>query len=244
MLAIPKRFGEVQKIAGFTKGFVRFGFQAHNVLPRSPSASVCTALLRRCQSASGTTTRSEFAVQSPEMSERFQGLQGAVRSTPGGQTRSPWAGARPEGLESRARAAEQGRTQRAARPAPAAPPTSPGPEGGEPPLLRSRRRPGPPPQDTPGPARHAFRLRCRGPDVGPAARAALTPCPGHPLAARPSLAEPALPPPELAPHWPPLCPPPGTSPAACSPACGRGGSCAERRAPIAQIGEGRDFEQD
>ncbi|XP_004441661.1 PREDICTED: tetratricopeptide repeat protein 9B [Ceratotherium simum simum] len=43
---------------------------------------------------------------------------------------------------------------------------------------------------------------------------------------------------------PPPRPPPGTSPAARSPACGGGGSCAEWRAPIAQIGKGRNPEQD
>lgn len=84
----------------------------------------------------------------------------------------------------------------------------------------------------------------RGPDVGSATCTALTPCLGRPLAVRPNPAGPALPPPELGPHQPLLDPPTGTSCAARSPACGGGGSCAEERAPIAQIDKGRSSEQD
>lgn len=57
--------------------------------------------------------------------QRFKRLQGAVRSTLGGQSCSPWAGPRPGGPEHRARAAEQGQTgtqpalpPRPSRPAP------------------------------------------------------------------------------------------------------------------------------
>ena len=42
--------------------------------------------------------------------QRFKRLQGAVRSTLGGQSCSPWAGPRPGGPERRARAAEQYQT--------------------------------------------------------------------------------------------------------------------------------------
>lgn len=42
--------------------------------------------------------------------QRFKRLQGAVRSTLGSQSCSPWAGPRPGGPEHRARAAEQGQT--------------------------------------------------------------------------------------------------------------------------------------
>lgn len=52
------------------------------------------------------------------MSKRFKRLQGVSRSTHGGRTHSPGAGARPWGPEHRWRAA--GPHQRAARPAPAA----------------------------------------------------------------------------------------------------------------------------
>lgn len=71
-----KRFGEVQKVPGFTKGFFRLGFRALNVLPRLPRASVCRALLRGCQSASGTTTRAEFAIQSASQMSALQTATG------------------------------------------------------------------------------------------------------------------------------------------------------------------------
>ena len=125
----------------------------------------------------------------------------------------------------------------AARPALEAQPTSPGPEGGEPPL--SRRRPGPPAQNIPGSARIPFLLSPPGRRLRN-----LTPCPGRRLAVRPNPAGPALPPPELGPHRPLLDPPTGTSCTARSPACGEGGSCAEERAPIAQINKGRSSGQD
>ena len=84
----------------------------------------------------------------------------------------------------------------------------------------------------------------RSPDAAPAAPTAGTSHPSRPLASHPSLAARARPPPELRPHRPPRRPPPGTSPAAHGPACGGGGSCAERGTPIARIGRGRDSEQD
>ncbi|XP_032987667.1 translation initiation factor IF-2-like [Rhinolophus ferrumequinum] len=65
----------------------------------------------------------------------------------------------------------------------AAPPTSPGRKGPEPPL-RSRRRLSPPPQDTTRPPLVSLR---RSPDVGPTSPTARTFRPGHPLAARPVL---------------------------------------------------------
>lgn len=57
-----------------------------------------------------------------------------------------------------------GPDQRAARPAPAAPRTSPGQKGPEPPL-RSRRLPGPPPRNNPRLDRPPLPTLCRGPDV-------------------------------------------------------------------------------
>lgn len=168
--------------------------------------------------------------------QRFKRLQGAVRSTPGGQSCSPWAGPRPGGPERRAQAAEQGQTGTQ----PALPPRPSRPARGR--KGASRRSAG------------GARVRLLRISPGRPRTPSLLSRPGRwlrnlhrpdrLLAVRPNPAGPALPPPELGPHRPLLDPPTGTSCAARSPACGEGGSCAEERAPIAQINRGRSSEQD
>lgn len=115
---------------------LRSGFHAHSALPRSPS----TALLPRCQSASGTTKRFHRVCNTKPFRDA-RALRGTARRLTGRTWRPP------------ARAAPARRP-----PAPAAPPPRPGRKGPEPPL-RAR----PPAQ----PPRPGWRLR---PPRSPAAR--------------------------------------------------------------------------
>lgn len=180
------------------------------------------------------------------MSKRFKRLQGALESTRGDRTRSLWRALGPEARN--AKGGPQGRAGPGAQPALLPRPRRParGPRGPRRPSRAGGAALGRHGTPSGSPSR-PFRPRRRSPGVDPAAptvRTSQTSRLGSLLASRPSPAAPARPPPELRPHRPRLRPPPGTSPAARSPACGGGGPCAERRAPIARIGRRRDPEQD
>lgn len=106
----------------------------------------------------------EFTIQSPsQMSALIRRLQGAVRSTPGGQTRSPWADARPGG----ARRPETPSAGRRAGPDPARSPPCPRGPADQPRAGRGRAAP----QKPVAPQSASSRVRPAPPSVpAPAAR--------------------------------------------------------------------------
>lgn len=190
---------------------LRFGFQAHNVFPRSPDASVCTTLLRRRQSASGATRRFDLVcntkpfgdVKALQRRQALEGLHMAAGPAALGRARRPEAQNADGGPQGRAGPARSPPCSRgpAAQPGPERGPSRPSGAGG------SRvRRLGTTPDSTGRPFRPcAARPRRR------------------PAAARSPPAPILRPPPEIRLQGPPLSPPPGTSPAARSPACGEAG---------------------
>lgn len=149
------------------------------MLPRLPIASVCTALLRGCQSASGTTTRSDRVCNTKPFadvsaSNGYRALLGPHLEA------SPAAPGRARGRE--AQNTERGPQSRA-RPA-RSPPCPRGPADQP---WAGRGRPAAQPA-APGSACSDYPRVCpacpcsRGPDVGSATCTALTPCLGRPLA--------------------------------------------------------------